>query len=342
MGGDPMKLVQRGGRQAERQGDKELKRRREKEVTLVSPCLHDSGSPCLFVSPRSCFLRALLATIAGVVLLAPARAGADYAKDGTSSRAARNEAVRAVPWQQLTPGERRSVQSVINRAGIYRRLPTRVIDCDPEMFAFLVQHPEVVVDVWRVMGISRVKLDKLPDGAFRGSDGAGTTGTVRYLSGQWGEDGKNTALVLAEGAYEGKPFLAPLKARTVVLLRTGALQDRSGRHYITVHVDSFVDVEQAAIEWVAKTVQPWVNSTADRNFVETLKFVSNFSRTAEKNPDGMRRLAARLTTVDEPTRNELVQLCYRTAQRYVQHERARRTSSTLVVRHDGVPVVYVK
>ena len=40
-------------------------------------------------------------------------------------------------------------------------MPTRVIDCDPEMFNFLLQHPEVVIDVWRVMGISQVALDKL-------------------------------------------------------------------------------------------------------------------------------------------------------------------------------------
>jgi hypothetical protein len=273
-----------------------------------------------------------------------ARAIADdaQAQEGTSSPAARNEAVRALPWQQLAPNERRTVQAVIHGAGIYRRLPTRVVDCDPEIFAFLVQHPEVVVDVWRVMGISRVKLDKLPGGTFRGNDGAGTSGTIRFLSGEWRPDGQNTALVLAEGAYEGKPFVAPLKARTVVLLRTGAFQERNDRKFVTVRVDSFIDVDQSAIELIAKTVQPWMNSTADRNFVETLTFISNFSRTAERNPAAVQRLAARLTAVDEPTRNELVQLCFRTAQRYGKLEHARRASRPLFVQIGDAPFLQVE
>ena len=41
-------------------------------------------------------------------------------------------------------------------------------------------------------------------------------------------------------------------------------------------------------------------------------------RALEKNPQGMQRLATRLNTVDEPTRNELVALCFRTAERYSQ------------------------
>ena len=72
----------------------------------------------------------------------------------TSSRAARNEAMRAIPWSQIAPQYRRAAQNVVRDASLYRRLPTRIIDCDPDVFTFLLQHPEVVVDVWRVMGIS--------------------------------------------------------------------------------------------------------------------------------------------------------------------------------------------
>ena len=81
------------------------------------------------------------------------------------------------------------------------------------------------------------------------------------------------------------------------------------------------------IEIIAKTVQPWINKTADQNLIETLTFVSNFSRTAEKNPQGMKRLASRLNTLDEPTRNQLVNLCFRTAERYAQRDNGTRTGS---------------
>jgi hypothetical protein len=256
--------------------------------------------------------------------------------DPTSSHAARDEAIRAIPWQKLGPNEQRLARAIVNEAAIYRRLPTRIIDCNPAMFTFLVQHPEVVADVWRVMGVSRVKLDKLGDGAYRGTDGLGTTGTVRFLMSEWGNDAQNTALVLADGAYEGRPFVMPLRAKTIVLMRSSAVKERNGRYYVTVRADAFVHVEQVAVEIAAKTVQPWVNATADRNLIETLSFVSNFSRTAEKNPDGMKRMAARLTTVDEPTRSQLVQLCYQTAERYGNVDRGRGAERLATAQQDDV------
>jgi hypothetical protein len=248
----------------------------------------------------------------------------------TSSRTAREEAMRAIPWRQIPAEHRRAAHYVVKNASIYRRLPTRVIDCDPEMFNFLVQHPEVVIDVWRVMGISQVTLQRMADGAYRGSDNAGTTGTVRFLFSQWGQEAKNLAVILADGTYEGKPFVTPLKARTLILLRSGAVRETNGRHYVTVRVDSFVRIEQMGIELVAKTVQPWISKTADRNLVETLTFVSNFSRTAEKNPQGMQRLATRLASIDEPTRKELVALCFRTAERYAHNGQAPRDGASLL------------
>ena len=163
-----------------------------------------------------------------------------------------------------------------------------------------------MIDVWRVMGISQVALNKSPDGIYRGTDGAGTTGTVRYLFSNWGENAQNVAVVYADGAYKGPPFVTPLKAQSIMLVRSGAVRETNGRHYITVRIDSFVRVEQLGVEIIAKTVQPWITKTADQNLIETLTFVSNFSRTAEKNPQGMQRLATRLDTLDEPTRNELV------------------------------------
>ncbi|MFO0789032.1 MAG: hypothetical protein U0805_06205 [Pirellulales bacterium] len=247
--------------------------------------------------------------------------------DATSSRAARDEAVRLIPWKQMSPANRSQAQSIINDASIYRRLPTRIIDCDPDLFTFLLQHPEVVIDVWHVMGISQVALNKSPDGLYRGTDGAGTNGTVRYLFSNWGPSAQNTAVVFAEGAYTGPPFITPLRAQTIMLVRSSAIQETNGRHYVTVHIDSFVRVEQLGVEIVAKTVQPWINKSADQNVIETLTFVSNFSRTAERNPQGMQRLANRLNAVDEPTRGQLISLCFRTAERYSQRDTSTRTGA---------------
>jgi hypothetical protein len=257
--------------------------------------------------------------------------------EATSNGTTRNQALRAIPWRQLAPEHRRAAQFVVKNASMYRRLPTRVIDCDPDMFNFLLQHPEVVIDVWRVMGISQVKLEKMPDGSYRGTDGVGTTGSVRFMFSKCGQNAQNLAVVYAEGSYEGKPFIMPLKAQSVLVLRSQAVREASGRHHVTVTVDSFVRIDQVGVELFAKTVQPWISKTADRNFIETLSFVSNFSRTAEKNPQGMQRLATRLVGIDEPTRTALVAVCFRTAERYAQKTSPPAKRVALVAQRTATP-----
>lgn len=291
------------------------------------------------LAPDECARIALVAV--AVCAIAAAVQAADRAAGGepTSSRAAREDAVRSIPWRGLSAEDRRTAQLVIKDTSIYRRLPTRVIDCDPDLFSFLLQHPEVVIDVWRVMGISQVALERLPNGVYRGTDGAGTTGTVRYLFSNWGTDAQDLAVIHAVGAYEGKPFLKPLKAESIVLLRSTSVREGNGRHFVTVRVDSFIRIEQVGVELLAKSVQPWISQTADRNLIETLGFVSNFSRTAEKNPQGMQRLATRLESVDEPTRNELVAICFRTAERYAQQPVRRPGNGDLLARREPTTAI---
>jgi hypothetical protein len=293
----------------------------KKAISGIAPaCLRRGILPVLVVA-----IICSLSTLGGSRATAQEGGGSD----ATSSRAAHDDAVRSLPWKQMSPASRQTAQSIINSATIYRHLPTRVIDCDPDLFTFLLQHPEIVIDVWRVMGISQVALTKAPDGVYHGTDGAGTVGTVRYLFSNWGANAQNLAVVYADGAYSGAPFPTPLKAQSVMLVRSSDVQETNGRHYVTVRIDSFVRVEQLGVELVAKTVQPWINKTADQNVIETLTFVSNFSRTAEKNPAGMQRLACRLNSVDEPTRNALVSLCFRTAERYAQRDTISRTGAIL-------------
>ncbi|HEX3599600.1 MAG TPA: hypothetical protein VHU84_05620 [Lacipirellulaceae bacterium] len=277
----------------------------------------------------------VLLSIGGVAQANPG--GADEGgSDATSSRAAHDEAVRLLPLKQMSPQNRQTAQYIINNASIYRRLPTRIIDCDPDLFTFLVQHPEVVIDVWRVMGMSQVALSRAPDGVYHGTDGAGTTGTVRFLFSNWGPGAQNLAVVYADGAYSGAPFVTSLKAQSIMLVRSSAVQETNGRRYVTVRIDSFVRIEQLGIEIIAKTVQPWINKTADQNVIETMTFVSNFSRTAEKNPEGMQRLASRLNGIDEPTRSALIALCYRTADHYAQRDPVTHTGAIMADRGEIV------
>jgi hypothetical protein len=228
----------------------------------------------------------------------------------TSKRQAREEAKRAIPWRQLTVQQRRAVQSVCKKSNIYRRLPVRVIDCDPKIFSFLMQRPEVVANTWRTLGVSKLKVERLGPQTYSAEDGMGTTGQFNFLSAEWGEKAFNRVLILSEGSFQGKPLPHPIHARCVMLLRTGSIVETNGRTYVTARLDTFLDIEHIGVELVAKIVQPLITRVADHNFTETLTFVSNFSRAAERNPAGVENFVQRLDALDDATRDQLIKLCY--------------------------------
>lgn len=244
-----------------------------------------------------------------------ARAETD-AMAATGGRAARDEAMRSIPWQDLDNTERRAVEYIVRNATIYRRMPTRVIDCDPQVFNFLGQHPEVVTELWKMMGVANLDLQKIGPDLYRAKDDAGTSGTMKFLSTSWNDNAQNTVLVICEGTYHGTPLPTDVTARSVLLLRSGSMVETNGRPYVTARLDSFVLVDRWGVEMVAKTLKPLLINTADHNFTETMKFVGTFSKTAESNPAGMQRLADRLQKLDEPTRQGMARVCAATAARY--------------------------
>jgi hypothetical protein len=234
----------------------------------------------------------------------------------TSSNAAREEAIQAIPWSSLSHQQARAVRNVTRKSSFYRRLPTQIIECDPQLFTFLIQHPDVIADTWQVMGVSQLKVERAGQRTFFAEDGLGTTGKFSYLETTWSETAFNRALIFARGSFEGKPLTQAIDANCVLLLRSGSFEEQNGRTYITVRMDTFLDFDHAGVDLIAKTVTPLVNKVADHNFTETLRFVSNFSRAAERNPDGLQRFSEKLTKLEPATRDELVVLCRSAAERY--------------------------
>ena len=255
-----------------------------------------------------------------VTLVAPTLRAAD-AYQATSSRAARREALEAIPLAELSDTNRKLVLEVVNNTTIFRRMPTTVVDCDPRMFHFLVRHPEVIVDIWDVLGISKVTLDRTGENTFRASDGQGTLGKVTML-----HDAYDRQLIYAEGAYEGPLFRRPVRAKCVLLLRSGSLRETNGRYYVTARLDAFIQLERVGVELLAKTFQPLVGRAADYNFTETMAFIGSLSRTAELKPRGVEHLAGKLTDIQPEVRRRFVAVSRAVSERAAR-DRARRSNA---------------
>lgn len=221
----------------------------------------------------------------------------------STSRSAREDAVRLIPSDKLTEDGRKKVAAVMSQVSIFRRLPTQVIACDPNLYLFLVEHPDLVVNMWEVMDVSDMRLEKIGPDQFRANDGVGTAGHVEYLY-----RSADMHIMYAEGAYNGPLFMQPVHGRCLLILKTGYVRETDDRYYVTCRLDTFIQLQNVGVELVAKTFQPLVGKTADHNFRETAAFMAMVSRSAEREPRALQHLASLLTKVEDEDREQFCEL----------------------------------
>ena len=211
---------------------------------------------------------------------------------------------------------------MVNQASVFRRSPVHVSACDPEMYLFLVRHPEVLVNIWGVMGISNVSIKRTGDVTFRAADGSGTLCDVEFL---YGDHKKH--VIYAEGSYQGPLFKKPIRARCVLIVRSGYVRETDGRYHVTSRLDMFIKIENLAVELLAKTFQPMVGKASDTNFTETASFIARVSRTAEKNPKGMNGLARKLTKLTPEVRKEFSSLSAKVGEKAKQRQKTAKAGT---------------
>ena len=102
---------------------------------------------------------------------------------GSGSRKDRKNALEAIPYRSLTPDATRRIQAVVNQPSIFRRLPIKTIESDSQLFLFLIRNPEVVVDIWQVMGVTQLSVDRVGEYKFTSADGAGTNSQIELVYG---------------------------------------------------------------------------------------------------------------------------------------------------------------
>ena len=237
------------------------------------------------------------------VLLCPSILLANTPLQSTSSRTARHEAIKAVPAKQLSQEIIAKIRPVVGNPSLYRRIPTAPIECDPEMHEFLTRHPEVVVNIWDLMGITKVSVNRTGPYTFRASDGQGTVTHVELLYRT-----PELQLVYADGVYEGPLCHRPLGGQCVLLLRSKFHTGKDGRNMVVNMLDVFVRVDHAGVDLLTKMLQPLVARTADFNFRESAKFLGRISRAASDNGPGVQRLATRLTKIEPQVRDEFAKV----------------------------------
>ena len=257
-------------------------------------------------------LLAACGTVATVTAVEPVAGGLSlstmFGDGGSSGRDARKSASKAMPLNGMAEADRRAVEKILRNPTLYRRLPVESFTCDRALLDFSLAHPEIVVDIWRVLGISKVALDPTKPGQWQMSDGWGTEGTLRLLHHERTAEG-GTMVLLGQGGYTGSLSPQPLSGSCLLLVRyrpTGAAADGTARH--AMQVDAFLDADGVGLEIVTRTLQPMIVHSSASNLHEICQFMASLSAAAAENPEGVSRLSGRLTKIDSADRQTFAAL----------------------------------
>ncbi len=225
----------------------------------------------------------------------------------------KREAIDAIPFNQLDEEAHAKLWSVVSRPSLYRQMPPTMISSDPDLYVFLVRHPEIIVNMWDLMGITKVTINRNADYIFDASDGAGTDSRVELIYGD-----QNLHVMYAEGTYEGPLLKNEIRGRCVLVLRSDYSKSQDNDTLVTSRLDVFLQIDNVGAELIARTLHPLVGSTADQNFVESVKFVGQVTEAAESRPQRLLQLTQRLTKIKDPVRQQFSELTTIASQRAVQ------------------------
>lgn len=257
--------------------------------------------------------------IAALLLLGPAATARaiDNAYAASTSRAAREDALRALPYNKLSQDGQAKVKAVLSNVSMYRRMPTQVTRCDPDLYLFMINHPDVTVNLWQVLDVTTIQLQQAGPLAFRANDGQGTKGEVEFLY-----RSHDLHVLFASGSYEGPLFQNPVRGSCLLLLKTGYSREPDGQDYITSQLDVFFNLEHVGLDLLTRTFHPLMGKSADYNFIESANFLATLTRTGELKPAAMQQLAGKLTRVNPQHREEFTQLMAALPEKAAQRQTA--------------------
>lgn len=241
---------------------------------------------------------------------------------GSSSSAARKEAIAALPVEHLSPENRQKVETLIKSVSFYRRLPKVTFPVEPGVYQYFLAHPDVAVSIWRAMKISKLQMWQTGRHDYEADTGDGSVGALEVL-----HEGAEKHLVACDGMYKSPLLTKPIEAKSLLLLQTSFSRDAEGVVYVTHRADLFVSFPSQTIDVVSKIFSPLTVTMTDRTFSEVSLFLKMMSLAMARRPDWVEQIAEKMEGVPELRRDQVLELnaqVHSTAQKRSIETTARR------------------
>jgi len=177
---------------------------------------------------------------------------------------------------QVPPPERARLESIARDALVSTRVAGQTHFMQPEVFEYLLDHPEFASHVTRALGLGRYRIWR--DGGGRWlDDGWGTRGRFVVI-----HAGPGVRLYHARGAYETR-FLPDMRGEAVALFEYTFRPAGDGRTLVESWATGYVQIDSGFVRVLGRVARPFVQAKADKEVGQLLKLFARASRAIENN-----------------------------------------------------------
>ena len=178
---------------------------------------------------------------------------------------------------QLPPAERARLEGIMKNSFASTRAESAPYAARPEVWEFLLDHPEFATHVTRALKLARYRIWH--------------DGTELWLDDGWGVRGQFTVvhaepglrLMYARGQFEPK-LLPEIHGEGVATLQYAFHQDDAGRTLVVATAAGCVQVDNTFLNALAKVAAPMVQAKADKEAGYLLRVFARVSRAIEEEP----------------------------------------------------------
>jgi hypothetical protein len=215
---------------------------------------------------------------------------------------ARQEAAARVPLDEVLPGFRRNVYSVLEKPTLFTHGPAETFTCSPSLYRWLLDHPDQTVRIWRKLGAQCTDINSQGEGAFGWSDGQGSA--LR-----WWAVLRTAAMQVwyAEGNAKVASALPLIPVRAVVVLHHQQGKNADGRTVVRHQADMFLHTDSKTAALVARLMGPSAPRMAEQGAGQMEMFFSALAWYFDRHPTRAETVLSGIVPADSPQWREIQQ-----------------------------------
>lgn len=179
---------------------------------------------------------------------------------------------------QIPPGERARLQEVAEAASVSARAAGEPFVARPDVFEFLLDHPEFATHVTRALKLARYRIWRGPEGGLWLDDGWGVVGQFSVVYSASG-----TRVAYAHGQYQSG-LLPSIRGQAVVVIEYALSPTANQRSLISPAVTGFVKLDSRVIALAGMLAGSVATAKAEKEARRLVKLFAKASRAIEDNP----------------------------------------------------------